>query len=238
MVPGEILKHIATILISILTAAATTFLMNYMKDKKRKMVEQITFNDDRIRILDSIALNSFLSFIIALIIVGANLDGNYKWPFIILFGVGIVFFTYGHLRFHKSFLIDTFRNKQTKLRLILISIFILVIWFFTFGVIFFIESFGDRATYLAYLFAFLFYATLFNLKQYFKWGVTRSYKRIAVITIDGNRYESMELVNLDDYIVIYESKSDKRVIIPNHQIKVIEYEYDKTTIADFIDKEH
>jgi hypothetical protein len=50
MVPGEILKHIATILISILTAAATTFLMNYMKDKKRKMVEQITFNDDRMNI--------------------------------------------------------------------------------------------------------------------------------------------------------------------------------------------
>ena len=142
------------------------------------------------------------------------------------------------MRFHKSFLIDTFRNKQTKLRLILISIFILVIWFFTFGVIFFIESFGDRATYIAYLFAFLFYATLFNLRQYFKWGVTRSYKRIAVITIDGNRYESMELVNLDDYIVIYESKSDKRVIIPNHQIKLIEYEYKKTTISDFIDEVH
>ena len=48
----------------------------------------------------------------------------------------------------------------------------------------------------------------------------------------------MELANLDDYVVIYESKSDKRVIIPNHQIKLIEYEYDKTTIADFIDKEH
>ncbi|MFA7077271.1 MAG: hypothetical protein WC147_02500 [Syntrophomonas sp.] len=235
--PGEILKHIVTILISILTAAGTTFFINYMKDKKRKAIEQVSFNNDRIRILDSIALNSSLSFIIALIIVSANLDGNYKWPFIILLGVGIVFFTYGHLRFHKSFLIDTFRNEQTKLRLILISIFILVIWVFTFGVIFFIESFGDRATYIAYLFAFLFYATLFNLRQYFKWGVTRSYKRITVITIDGNRYESMELVNLDDYIVIYESKSDKRVIIPNHQIKLIEYEYKKTTIADFIDEE-
>lgn len=235
--PGEILKHIVTILISILTAAGTTFFISYMKDKKRKAIEQLSFNDDRIRIIDSIFLNSSLSFIIALIIVSANLDGNYKWPFIILLGVGIVFFTYGHLRFHKSFLIDTFRNEQTKLRLILISIFILVIWVFTFTTISFIESFGDRATYIAYLFAFLFYATLFNLRQYFKWGVTRSYKRITVITIDGNRYESMELVNLDDYIVIYESKSDKRVIIPNHQIKLIEYEYKKTTIADFIDEE-
>lgn len=39
-------------------------------------------------------------------------------------------------------------------------------------------------------------------------------------------------------LAVTESKSDKRVIIPNHQIKLIEYEYDKTTIADFIDKEH
>ncbi len=236
--PGEILKHIVTILISILTAAGTTFFISYMKDRKRKTIEHLSFNDDRIRIIDSIFFNSSLSFIMALNIAGINLDINYRWPLMILFGAGIIFFTYGHLRFHKSFLIDTFRNKQTKLRLILISIFILVIWFFTFGVIFFIESFGDRATYIAYLFSFLFYATLFNLRQYFKWGVTRSYKRIAVITIDGNRYESMELANLDDYVVIYESKSDKRVIIPNHQIKLIEYEYDKTTIADFIDKEH
>ena len=100
MVPGEILKHIATILISILTAAATTFLMNYMKDKKRKMVEQITFNDDRIRILDSIALNSSLSFIIALIIVGANLmaiiNGLYN------FILWIVFY-HGHLDFINHF---------------------------------------------------------------------------------------------------------------------------------------
>jgi uncharacterized membrane protein YidH (DUF202 family) len=221
-----------------LTAAATTFLMSYMKDKKRKMVEQISSNDDRIKIINSIVLNSFLSFILALIVTGVNLDNNYKSPFIILIGMGIVFFTYGHLRFHKSFLIGAFQNKQTKLGFILISLFILIIWISILVVIFYIESFGDKPTYIALLLILLFYTTLFNFSQYFKWGVTRSYNKIVVVTIDGNRHDSAELINLDDYIVIYESKSDKRVIIPSHQIKVIEYEYEKTTIADFIDEEH
>lgn len=238
MVPSEVLKHMATILISILTATVTTFLMNYMKDKKRKMVEQITSDDNRIRIINSIVLNSFLSIILALIVTGVNLDNNYKLPFIILIGMGIVFFTYGHLRFHKSFLIDTFRNKQTKLGLILISIFILIVWLLALIIIINIKFLGDKQTYIALLLILFFYTTLFNLSQYFKWNVTRSYNKIVVVTIDGNRHESIELINIDDYIVIYESKSDKRVIIPNHQIKLIEYEYKKTTISDFIDEEH
>ncbi|MCR6546213.1 hypothetical protein NVS47_11940 [Dehalobacterium formicoaceticum] len=238
MMPGEILKHIATILISILTAAATTFLMNYMKDKKRKMVEQIISDDDRIGIIKSIVINSFFSFILALSLTDANLDNNYKSPFIILIVMGVVFFTYAHLRFHKSFLIDTFRNKQTKLKLILITIFILIIWLLAFIIILNIKFLGDKPTNIVFLLILLFYTTLFNLSQYFKWDVTRSYNKIVVVTIDGNRYESIELINIDDSIVIFESKNDKRVIIPNHQIKLIEYEYKKTTIANFIDEEH
>ena len=46
----------------------------------------------------------------------------------------------------------------------------------------------------------------------------------------------MELVNLDDYIVIESKKLEE--IIPNRQIKLIEYEYKKTTISDFIDEVH
>jgi hypothetical protein len=238
-VPGEILKHIVTILISILTAAGTTFFISYMKDRKRKTIEHLSFNDDRIRIIDSIFFNSSLSFIMALNIAGINLDINYRWPLMILFGAGIIFFTYGHLRFHKSFLIDIFKNnKQTKLKPILISIFILVIWVFTFTTISFIESFGDRVSYAAYILVFFFYTILFNLRQYFKWGVTRGYKKIIVSTIDGSIYETMELIFLDDSIAIFEKMAAKRVIIPNHQIRTIEYEYDKTTIADFIDEEH
>lgn len=238
MVPSEIFKHTVTVFISILTAVATTFLINYMKDKKRKMVEQKTFYDDRIMIINSIVLISLLSFVLATIINSVDLSNNYKLPFIILIGLMVVFFTYAHLRLHKSFLIDTFHNKETKCSLVLISIFILMIWISTLLVIFFIESFGDKPTHIAYLLILFFYTMLFNLKQYFKWNVTRSYKKIVVATIDGDRYESLELMSLDDYIVIYESKSDKRVIIPYHQIKVIEYEYAKTTLAGFMDKEH
>jgi hypothetical protein len=48
----------------------------------------------------------------------------------------------------------------------------------------------------------------------------------------------MELLKLDDHIAIYKQEADKRIIIPCHQIKAIEYEYEKTTIAYFIDEEH
>jgi hypothetical protein len=235
---GEILKHVVTILISILTAAGTTFFISYMEGRNRRAIKQLSFNDDRIRIVDSIFLNSFLSFIMALTVAGINLDFKYKWPFMVLFGTGIISFTYAHLRFHKSFLIDTFQNKQTKLKLILISTFILAAWVFTFITISFIDSFGDKVSYIAYILVFFFYTILFNLRQYFKWGVTRGYKKIIVSTIDGSIYETMELIFLDDSIAIFEKMAAKRVIIPNHQIRTIEYEYDKTTIADFIDEEH
>ncbi|MFA5636791.1 MAG: hypothetical protein WC977_12915, partial [Anaerovoracaceae bacterium] len=189
-------------------------------------------------IIDSIVLNSLLSFIMAIIIADADMDSNGKLLFIIIFGAGIVFFTYGHLRFHKSFLIDTLRNKQTKSASILVALFIFGFWAFILWSIFAIGRFDESSTHIARILILPFYFSIFTLRLYFKWGATRSYKKIIVITIDGSRYESMELLNLDDYIAIYGKETDKRIIIPSHQIKAIEYEYEKTTIADFIDKEH
>lgn len=232
----EILKHAVTILISVLAAVATTLLINYIKDQKRKTIERITSYDERIRIINSIALNSFFSFILASAITSANIENNYKLFFIILIVLGVAFFTYAHLRFHKSFLKNAFHNKQTRFRLILILIFILIVWIFILFAISFIESFGDKPTYLAYLFVLLFYTTLFNLSQYYKWEVTRSYNKIIVITVDSIRYESMELIKFDDCIAIYNVSDDKRIIIPHHRINVIEYE--KASLADFINEEH
>lgn len=238
MVRDEILGHIITIVISILTAVTTTFLVNHMKNKKRKVVEQIAPYDHRINIINCIAIHSLLSFILALIVAGVKLDQNYKMVFIILNNMAIMLFIFANLRFHKSFLIHTLKNKETKWNLILISIFILVIWVSILVAMFFIRSFRDKPTSITYLFILFFYTTLFNLKQYFKQDIIRNYRKIIVVTIDGIRYETTELINLDDYIVIYETKRDTRVMIPNQQIKVIEYEYQKITIAEFIDKEH
>ena len=180
-------------------------------------------------------MNSLLSFIIAIVIADADIDNNYKLPIIIIVGAGIAFFTYGHLRFHKSFLIDTLRSKQTKLPLILVALFIFSFWV---SILWFIFRFGESSTHISRILIFPFYIILFTLRLYFKWGITRSYKKIIVITIDGSRYESMELLKLDDHIAIYKQEADKRIIIPCHQIKAIEYEYEKTTIAYFIDEEH
>lgn len=58
MLPSEILKHIETIIASVLTAAGTTFLIIYIKNRKMRLIEQITVYDDRIRIIDSIVMNS------------------------------------------------------------------------------------------------------------------------------------------------------------------------------------
>lgn len=199
MMQYEILRHIITIVISISTAVTTTFLINYMKDKKRKVVEQTTPYDDRISIINCIAIQSMISFILGVIITGANLDQSYKLIFVILIDVGIVFFTYANLRFHKSFLIKTFQDKETKWGLISISTIILIMWIFILVVMFFIKSFGDKLTYTAYLLILFFYMILFNLRQYFKWQVIRNYRKIIVVTIDGNRHETRELMNLDDY---------------------------------------
>jgi hypothetical protein len=58
LLPSEILKHIETIITSVLTAAGTTFLIIYIKNRKMRLIEQITVYDDRIRIIDSIVMNS------------------------------------------------------------------------------------------------------------------------------------------------------------------------------------
>ena len=113
----------------------------------------------------------------------------------------------------------------------------IITWISALTAILFIKHIGDGATITAFTLILLLFATLFNLRQYLMWNLTRMYKKIVVVTIDGDIYESTNLINLENFIALYESKSDKRVIIPNNQIKTIEYEYQKSTLADFIDKE-
>lgn len=238
MLTTELVKPITTILISVLAAAITALLIDLIKNKKRKMVEQIIFYDDNIRIIISIFQNSIMSFILAYSLSFSNLGSIYKAPFIALIGIIIVLSTYGHLRFHKSYLIDTFQNKEIRIEFIMISIFIVIIWIITLIFIFSIEEFGDNSTHLAYTLILFFYSSLFIISQYFKWGNTRSYNKIVVSTIDDDRYETKELIHIEDYVVIYERKNDRRIVLPNHQIKKIAYEYEKTTLRDFIDKEH
>lgn len=223
-----------TIIVSILTASITIILVDYMKDRKWRKAEQITSYDDRIEIIQSIAINSFFSFVLAIGIASLNVENHYKALFIVLMAISIVFFTYTHLRFHKSFLTKIYQSKESRCEFIRISLFILIVWISVLIAIFQTKYFGS----IPLLLTLAFYIILFWLNQYFKWGITRRYNKIIVVTIDGDVYESIELISLDDCKIIYESKSDKRVIIPNHQIKLIEYEYKITTVADFIDKEH
>lgn len=231
------LKYFAPILISIFTATATTLLIGFIKDKKKRIVEKITDYDERVGIIDSIAINSCLSFILALTIALYNVAFLYKVPFIILLAITVIFFTYVHLRFRKSLLIKAYYNQEKRCEFILISLFVIITWISALTAILFIKHIGDGATITAFTLILLLFATLFNLRQYLMWNLTRMYKKIVVVTIDGDIYESTNLINLENFIALYESKSDKRVIIPNNQIKTIEYEYQKSTLADFIDKE-
>lgn len=70
--PTEILNHMSTILTSILTAVGTTLIIAYMKSRKRKLIEQVTAYDARIGIIDSIAMNSILSFVMAAMIADSG----------------------------------------------------------------------------------------------------------------------------------------------------------------------
>jgi len=238
MVSNEVLKSIPTILLSSVTAVAITFLIHYMKERKRRAIEQITHYDDRMEIIDFIAKNSTISLIFALVIAYLGIDFIHQVPFIILLATNVVFFTYIFLRFHKSFLIKTYQNKESRCGFTLISLFISIVWVATLISILLIKQIGDWPTFTAFTLAMSLYTLLFNLRMYFKWTLTRWYKKIIVVTVGGDIYESIELVEFDDYVAIYENTNDKRIIIPKHQIKAIDYEYQETTIADFIDKEH
>jgi hypothetical protein len=79
---------------------------------------------------------------------------------------------------------------------------------------------------------------LFILSIYFKSEVTRVFDKIVVYTLDGECHVTKEVKIIDNFTVIHNSKNDKRIIIPNNQIRLIEYEYKKTSVTDFINQKH
>lgn len=234
----EILKHLITILVSIVASVTTTILIYYIKSKRIKVVEQLTSYDERREIIKSVVNNSLYSFALATFITTLELDYYIKLSFIILFCFMTLIFTYSHLRFHSSYLVDALRNRKTRYWLIIISLTILSLWVSALLSIFSIKSLGDTATLISCTLIFLLYTNLFILSIYFKSEVTRVFDKIVVYTLDGECHVTKEVKIIDNFTVIHNSKNDKRIIIPNNQIRLIEYEYKKTSVTDFINQKH
>jgi cation transport ATPase len=118
----EILKHLITILVSIVASVTTTILIYYIKSKRMKVVEKLTSYDERREIIKSVVNNSLYSFALATFITTLELDYYIKLSFIILFCFMTLIFTYSHLRFHSSYFVDALRNRKTRYWLIIISL--------------------------------------------------------------------------------------------------------------------